>query len=276
VPSDELTGDRAGEDPRAVTIVEVGPRDGLQNEERVLPVADKLALIGRSLAAGVRRVEVASMVNPARVPQMADAEAVIAGLAGIPEAARAEPIALVLNRRGCDRALAAGIGEINYVVGVTDAFDGEVPPQRVAEVAAEALQSRPGELALGDTVGVGVPSQVADLIARVRALPGADGVALRCHFHNTRNTGLANAYAAYSSGVRILDASTGGFGGCPFAPEATGNIPTEDLAWMLHRMGAPTGLELGALVETAAWLGGRLGRPVPALLGRAGLFPATT
>jgi hydroxymethylglutaryl-CoA lyase len=314
-----------------VEIVEVAPRDGLQNERVVLSTADKVELIRRTVAAGARRVEVASFVNPTRVPQMADAEAVVAALPGAlgraldgrPAGDRPHsptrsmafmPIGLVLNRRGLDRALATGIGEVNYVVGATDEFSqanqgmstaaslavwgevaaaahgagvrasvtisvafgcpfaGEVAPGHVAELAGEATAAGADEVALGDTIGAGVPGQVREVVAAVAA--AAPGVPLRCHFHNTRNTGLANAYAAVEAGVRILDASVGGVGGCPFAPAATGNVPTEDLAWMLGRMGVPTGLDLRALIDTAAWLGDRLGKAqLPALLGRAGVFP---
>jgi hydroxymethylglutaryl-CoA lyase len=291
-----------------VEIVEVAPRDGLQNESAVLPATDKLELIRRAVAAGARRVEVVSFVNPARVPQMADAEAVMAGLAPGPGW-----IGLLLNRRGLDRAIATGVPEVNYVVFATDEFSrrnqgmtsaeslatwrtvasaareagirptvtisaafgcpftGEVPAGRVAALAGEIAAAGPAEIALGDTIGVGVPSQVTDLVARVT--DAAPGVPLRCHFHNTRNTGMANAWAAVEAGVRVLDASIGGFGGCPFAPAATGNVPTEDLAWMLERAGLATGLDVAALIEAAGWLGTRLGKQPPALLGRAGLFP---
>jgi hydroxymethylglutaryl-CoA lyase len=307
----------------AVEIVEVAPRDGLQNEQVTLGTADKVELIRRAAAAGARRIEVASFVNPARVPQMADAEAVIAALPGVLDgwhpdggagAAGVTPIGLVLNRRGLERALATGIGEINYVIGATDEFSqanqgmstaaslaawgevasaaheagirasvtisvafgcpfaGEVPPGHVADLAGAAAAAGADEVALGDTIGAGVPGQVAALVTAVAAT--APSVPLRCHFHNTRNTGLANAYAAVEAGVRILDASVGGVGGCPFAPAATGNIPTEDLAWMLGRMGVATGLDLAALIDTATWLGERLGKAqLPALLGRAGIFP---
>lgn len=313
----------AGSTAASIEIVEVAPRDGLQNEQVVLGTADKVELIRRAVAAGARRIEVASFVNPARVPQMADAEAVIAALPGVldgwhPDSAPAvspvTPIGLVLNRRGLDRALATGIGEINYVIGATDEFSranqgtstdeslaawadvaavahdagvrasvtisvafgcpfaGEVPAGRVAALAGQAAAAGADEVALGDTIGAGVPRQVTELVAEVAA--SAPGVPLRCHFHNTRNTGLANAYAAVEAGVRILDASVGGVGGCPFAPAATGNVPTEDLAWMLGRMGMTTGLDLPALISTAAWLGERLGKAqLPALLGRAGVFP---
>jgi len=295
----------------AVEIVEVAPRDGLQNEAAVLPTADKLELIGRSVAAGARRVEVASFVNPARVPQLADAEDVVAGL---PPAEGVTFVGLVLNRRGLERALASGLPEVNYVLFATDEFSrrnqgfdtagslavwaevaaasraagvratltvsaafgcpytGEVEPARVAGLVEQAAAAGPDEIALGDTIGAGVPTQVRELVAAVRA--AAPGVRLRCHFHDTRNTGLANAYAAVLAGVQALDASTGGIGGCPFAPAATGNVPTEDLVWMLERMGVSTGLDVGRLIATSSWLADRLGRPLPALLGRAGVFPA--
>ena len=296
--------------PNAVEIVEVGPRDGLQNEPSVLPTATKVEFIGRAVAAGLRRIEVASFVNPARVPQMADAEAVLAAL---PRSAAVQYVGLVLNRRGFDRALAAGCTEIGMVVAATNSFnernqgastdasiaswldiaasaraaglraqvtvstafgcpfEGEVPVARVAEIARRLAEGGPVELALADTIGVAVPSQVADVVGRVReALPG---LALRGHFHNTRNTGLANAYAALEAGVAVLDASIGGIGGCPFAPAATGNIPTEDLLYMLTRMGIRTGVDLEALIATGRWLEGELGRTVPGALVKAGSFP---
>jgi len=296
--------------PPAVEIVEVGPRDGLQNEPTILPAARKVEFIGRAVAAGLRRIEVASFVNPKRVPQMADAEAVLSAL---PRHAQVHYIGLVLNQRGFERARAAGCSEIGMVVAASDAFnernqgatteesiaawldiagraraaglraqltistafgcpfEGEVPVARVVEIARRVAEGGPLELALADTIGVGVPSQVSELVARVReALPG---LALRCHFHNTRNTGLANAYAAVAAGVSVLDASIGGIGGCPFAPAATGNIPTEDLVYMLARMGIRTGVDLEALIATGRWLEGVLGRAVPGALVKAGAFP---
>lgn len=295
---------------RAVEIVEVGPRDGLQSEPGVLPTAAKIEFIERLIGAGLRRLEVASFVNPKRVPQMADAEAVLAGL---PQRADVRYVGLVLNRRGFERAQAAGCTEIGMAIVASDTFnrrnqgvstgesiaawreiaraahaagirpqvtvsaafgcpfEGEVPPERVLEVVRQVAEADPCEIALADTIGVGVPAQVSELIARVRqALPG---MRLRAHFHNTRNTGLANAWAALEAGVTTLDASTGGIGGCPFAPAATGNIPTEDLVYMLHRGGVRTGLDLEALIATAAWLQGQLGRPVPGMLVKAGSFP---
>jgi len=295
-----------------IDIVEVGPRDGLQSEPGVMSTATKVEFIERAVSAGLRRVEVASFVNPRRVPQMADAEAVLQGL---PVRAGVRYIGLVLNRKGFERALAAGCGEIGMAVVASDTFnrrnqgvstdesiaawreiaaaaraagipaqvtvsaafgcpfEGEVPADRVVEVARRVAEAGPFEIALADTIGVGVPAQVTELLGRVReAVPG---VALRCHFHNTRNTGLANAYAAVQAGVATLDASLGGIGGCPFAPAATGNIPTEDLLYMLERSGFTTGVNLAAAIATSQWLQEQLGRPVPGLLVKAGEFPKT-
>jgi hydroxymethylglutaryl-CoA lyase len=293
-----------------VEILEVGPRDGLQNEPVGLPTATKVAFIERAVAAGIRRIEVASFVNPKRVPQMADAEQV---LAAVERRAGVRYIGLVLNRRGCERALAAGCNEIGMAVVASDTFnrrnqgvttaesigawldiadraraagvpaqitisgafgcpyEGDVPPERVVAIARDVARAGPFEIALADTIGAGAPAQVAELIARVRA--AVPGVALRCHFHNTRNTGLANAYAAVMAGIGTLDASLGGIGGCPFAPSATGNIPTEDLIYMLHRCGYRTGVSLEAAIEASGWLQEQLGRPVPGMLVKAGAFP---
>jgi hydroxymethylglutaryl-CoA lyase len=306
---------------RRVEIVEVGPRDGLQNEKTLLPTETKVELVRRAVIAGLRRIEVTSFVHPRLVPQMADAEAVMAGVqapgflpAGV---ARAEVtyIGLVLNPRGLDRALAAGVDEVNVVVCASETFsernqnisvprmldaadeiaaraaaagvgrsvviatsfgcpfEGEVDPEAVFAIAERALRAGYDEVAVADTIGVGVPAQVRALVAGVRALPGGDVVRLRAHFHNTRNTGYANALAAVESGVGALDASLGGIGGCPFAPNATGNIATEDLDYLLARSGYPTGLDLGSLAGTGAWIAARLDITAPALLGRAGSFP---
>lgn len=295
---------------RKVQILEVGPRDGLQNEPRQLPVPVKAELIRRLIDAGIRRVEVASFVNPKRVPQMADAEELLATLPRVPGVSY---VGLVLNRKGFDRARAAGCDEVGMAVVASDTFnrrnqgvstdesiaqwleiaaearkegiraqvtvsaafgcpfEGDVPVERVIDIARQVAAGNPEEICFADTIGAGVPMQVTDLLARARAaLPG---VTLRCHFHNTRNTGLANAYAAVESGVSILDASVGGIGGCPFAPAATGNIPTEDLVYMLERGGIETGVSLNGLIDTAAWLGNELGRTVPGMLSRAGSFP---
>jgi hydroxymethylglutaryl-CoA lyase len=295
---------------RRVEIVEVGPRDGLQSEPGVMPTAIKLEYIRRVIAAGVRRVEVASFVDPRKVPQMADAEQVCAGLTRRADVCY---VGLVLNRRGFERALAAGCNEIGMAVFASDTFnrrnqgvgteeslaawiaiardahaaglraqitvssafgcpfEGEISPARVVEVVHRLAAGQPDEIALADTIGVGVPRQVTQLFERVRA--AVPGVPLRGHFHNTRNTGLANAYAAVDAGVQALDASTGGIGGCPFAPAATGNIPTEDLVYMLERSAIDTGLDLEGLIATGVWLQGELGRPVPGMLVKAGSFP---
>lgn len=294
--------------PVRVEIVEVGPRDGLQSEARVLPTDRKVEFVRRLVAAGLRRIEVASFVNPKRVPQMADAEAVLAALR-TPN----RFIGLVLNRKGFDRARAAGCSEVGMVIAATESFsqrnqglsidagiaawreiagaaheagmraqvtistafgcpfEGEVPVPRVLALAERLAESAPDEIAVADTIGVAAPTHVTELVGALRAaLPG---VPLRAHFHNTRNTGLANAYAAVEAGVRTLDASCGGIGGCPFAPAATGNIPTEDLVYMLQRMGVETGIDLPALLDTSRWLQDALEHPVPGMVVKAGLFP---
>lgn len=295
---------------RSVEIVEVGPRDGLQSEPGVMPTEAKIAFIERLIDSGLRRLEVTSFVNPKKVPQMADAEQVLAGLS---KRADVRYVGLVLNRKGFDRALAAGCNEVGMAVVASDTFnrrnqgvgteesiaawkdiaraaheagiraqvtvsaafgcpfEGEVPVQRVIDVARQVAEAEPYEIAFADTIGVGVPSQVTEILGRAReALPK---VRLRAHFHNTRNTGLANAYAAVEAGVSALDASAGGIGGCPFAPAATGNIPTEDLVYMLSRMGVSTGIDLDRLIATGEWLQGVLGRTVPGMLLKAGGFP---
>ncbi len=294
-----------------VEIVEVGPRDGLQNEPVLLSTDQKVELVRRSVAAGARRVELASFVNPRLVPQMADAEAVLAGVSGIVGLVTS---GLVLNERGAVRALDTAVDEVNVVVVSTDAFSqrnsgmptdeavamagrvaklvsaegrpvavtlaaafgcpfsGEVAVERVADLARQCAVDGVGEIALADTIGVGVPLQVRALVAAVRAAV-PDHVRLRAHFHNTRNTGYANAVAAVDEGLDVLDASMGGIGGCPFAPNATGNIATEDLVYLLHRSGVTTGLDLALLSEGARWVGEQLGTTVPGLLSRAGDFP---
>jgi len=293
-----------------VEIVEVGPRDGLQNEKTVLPTAVKAHYVRRCVDSGVRRVEVTSFVNPKRVPQMADAEELLAELGALPEVAFS---ALVLNTRGFERAERAGIREVNAVVVASDTlgrrnqgqsihdavtffdelavsaraagvkatvtisaafgcpFEGEVPVERIEEIAKMVAQAQPAEIILADTIGVGVPTQVTERIEAVRSQ--APGIPLRCHFHNTRNTGYANVVAALEAGVRTFDATTGGIGGCPFAPRATGNIATEDLTYLLGRMGYDSGIDLDAASSTGTWISEQLGITAPALLGRAGGFP---
>ena len=299
---------------RPIEIVEVGPRDGLQSEPGVLPTAAKIELIERLVDVGLRRLEVTSFVNPKKVPQMADAELVLAGLR---KREGVRYIGLVLNQKGFERALAAGCNEVGMAVVASDTFnrrnqgvgtddsiaawlaiareakaagiraqvtvsaafgcpfEGEMPVDRVIEVAKRVAEAEPFEIAFADTIGVGVPAQVSEIIGRAReVLPKT--VQLRAHFHNTRNTGLANAYAAVEAGVSALDSSVGGIGGCPFAPAATGNIPTEDLVYMLSRSGFQTGIDLDKLVTTTEWLQQALGRSVPGMLVKAGNFPKQT
>lgn len=293
-----------------IEVIEVSPRDGLQNEPVLLPTATKVELIRRAMAAGARRIEAVSFVRPDAVPAMADAEAV---LDAVPRRAGVSLIGLVLNERGFARAQSASVDEINVVVPVTDTFarrnqnagaeeliamaehvaenaariglpcsvtlavafgcpfEGEVDPGRVVAFGVRAARAGAVEVAIADTIGVGVPTQVRRLLGELRAeLPATP---LRAHFHNTRNTGYANATAAVDFGVTRLDASIGGIGGCPFAPNATGNIATEDLVYLLERCGLDTGLDLQTLIQTAGFLGDALGRAVPALLPRAGGFP---
>lgn len=296
----------------SIEIVEVGPRDGLQNEPDLIETTEKLALIEKMIAAGARRLEVASFVHPKRVPQMADAEAVIAGL---PDRDDITYIGLTLNKRGVLRALATregrkrGIDQVGCVIVASDTFgqknqgqtveqgiaeardmirfakaeglsaqvtisaafgcpfEGDVPPQRVIDIANAIADSEPAEIALADTIGVGVPMQVTDLFGRLsQAVPG---MPLRAHFHNTRGTGIANAWAAIQAGVGTLDASLGGLGGCPFAPRATGNIATEDLVYLAERSGIVCGLELENLIDANRWFAGVLGRQLPSLVARA-------
>jgi len=295
---------------KSITLVEVGPRDGLQSEPEILSTDSKVLFIEKAIDAGIRRLEVASFVHPKRVPQMADAEALIERL---PDHDDVSYIGLIMNARGLDRALETKIDEIGMVIVSTDTYnrknqgvdtdesvrvwgeiarraqqnglrtnvmissafgcpyEGEVKVERIIELAKRVIESGPAELGIADSIGVAVPSQVTELLGRVREVIG--DLPLRCHLHNTRNTGLANAQAAVDSGVTYLDASIGGIGGCPFAPAATGNIPTDDLLYMLDRSGVETGVSLEKIVEISRWLEQELGRSVPALLPKAGIFP---
>ena len=295
---------------KRITLVEVGPRDGLQSEPEILSTDSKLAFINKAIDAGIRRLEVASFVHPKRVPQMADAEALIERLADRDDVSY---IGLVMNEKGLDRALETKIGEIGMVVVATDSYnrknqgvdtdesvrvwgkiaaraqqhglranvmissafgcpyEGEVKVERIVELAKQVIEAGPAELGIADSIGVAVPNQVTDLLGRVRDVIG--DLPLRCHFHNTRNIGLANAQAAVDSGVTYLDASIGGIGGCPFAPAATGNVPTDDLLYMLDRSGVKTGVSLEKIIEVSRWLEQILGRSVPALLPKSGIFP---
>lgn len=309
-----------------VTLVDVAPRDGLQSDGLIVPTDAKLELIERIVRTGIRRIETTSFVNPKRVPQMADAAEVMAGLA----ARRAELpaddpmqsasfIGLVLNRKGLDRALAAGCDEVNAVVVVSDTFsernqgtttdqgiavweeiataaadagvptsvtlaasfgcpyEGELSVERLTDVLERCVAVGGDEIALADSIGVAVPTDVRIRLAAARNAIAAAGTGqrLRVHFHNTRNTGLANVAAAVEEGVDVIDASLGGIGGCPFAPGATGNVPTEDVAYLLDRMGYPTGIDLDALVDAVGWMqsDALLGRATPGALARAGVFP---
>jgi hydroxymethylglutaryl-CoA lyase/(R)-citramalyl-CoA lyase len=292
----------------AVMICDVGPRDGLQNESRTLEPATRAELCDRLASAGLRRVEAASFVNPKLVPQMAGAEEVMAGLHRKPGTSYA---GLVLNEQGYERALAAGVDEVHYAFSATDEFgrrnqnatteegmktalslvararsdrmpitvtlsvafgspfEGPIRTERVLQIVERLMAVPPDEICLADTIGVGVPSQVKELVGGARRL----GATVGAHFHNTRNTGYANAVAALDEGAVSLDASVGGAGGCPFAPKATGNIATEDLVYLLRGLGVETGIDLDALIATSQWLSSQLGKELPGLLARAGDFP---
>jgi hydroxymethylglutaryl-CoA lyase len=292
-----------------VEIIEVAPRDGLQNQSVVLQTPQKVELIESLIAAGTRRIEVASFVNPARVPQMADAEGVIGA---VPARRGLIRIGLVLNERGAERALQTDIEELGLVVVASDTFgvrnqkqtsaeslamaervitrakeagrrvqatiavafgcpfEGIVEMSRVAQMARALAAAGAHEIALADTIGVGVPMQVQKMIAAVR--DAAPGVPIRLHFHNTRGTGIANAWSAIQAGVSRLDASAGGIGGCPFAPAASGNIASEDLIYMLDHCGIRSGYKLESLVALTHWLKDALNlSELPAMASRAPL-----
>ena len=296
---------------RKIEIVEVGPRDGLQNEAVVLSVDERLEFIGMLEAAGSRRMEVVSFVNPKRVPQMAGAESIMAAL---PRKAGRSRIGLVLNFKGWERLNATRCDEANVVVCATESFglrnqgagiaqqietmhaiaadqaanggpalsltisvafgcpfEGEVEMDQVVAIAREAAAAKIPEIALADTIGVADPWTVRARLDAVRKV--AHEAKLRLHFHDTRNTGLANAVAGLEAGADVLDASCGGIGGCPFAPAATGNIATEDLVYMMERAGFDTGLDLDALIAAGKWVSAKLGRAPSSALGRAGGFP---
>jgi isopropylmalate/homocitrate/citramalate synthase len=293
-----------------VTLCDVGPRDGLQNDEVTLSPAARAELSLRLADTGLPRVEAASFVHPKLVPQMAGAEDVFAALEPRPGTTYA---ALVLNRKGLERALAAGAQEIHTSFGVTDSFnrrnqnasaeesaaateemiatahearrtitatlsvafgcpfEGRVDPGVVIEHVRRLAAAGADEVMLADTIGVGVPVQVRRLLPA--ALEASAGTPIGLHLHNTRNTGYANADAGLEHGATIFDASVGGLGGCPFAPRATGNIATEDLVYLLDGEGVETGVDLEALISVSEWLGAALGRSLPGLVHRAGPFP---
>jgi (R)-citramalyl-CoA lyase len=290
-------------------IREVGPRDGLQNEQQVFPPETRAELVGRLAAAGLRRIEAASFVNPERVPQMAGAEEVVAAL---DRQDGVEYAGLALNERGYDRLRETGLDEVSFALAATESFsqrnagasveesiaageqiaararedgirssltisvafgcpfEGPVDPDRVVEIAERLAVTEADELVLADTIGVATPTQVRRLTERLAKL----GKPVGGHFHNTRNTGFANAYAAIEAGVTALDASVGGLGGCPFAPKATGNIATEDLVYLLEGEGVETGVDLEVLIGISEWLEALLGRRLEGYLYRAGPFRA--
>ena len=294
---------------QAVTICDVAPRDGLQNEAKHLEPAERAELVDLLAAAGLPRVEAVSFVSPKAVPQMAGAEEVVAGID------RADGVVyagLVLNERGYDRLAATGLAEVHVAFAATESFnrrnqnaspeeslaaaisivdrahadgiratvtvgvsfgcpfEGAVDPARVLGFVEELARAGADEVVLADTVGVAVPRQVKHLVAETAKLFRPVGV----HLHNTRNTGFANAYAALEAGATVLDASVGGLGGCPYSPNATGNVATEDLVWQLERDGVATGVDVQALVETSRWLEGLLGRRLEGSLYRAASWPA--
>jgi hydroxymethylglutaryl-CoA lyase/(R)-citramalyl-CoA lyase len=293
----------------AVLVCDVGPRDGLQNESRTLEPVLRAELCDRLANAGLKRIEAASFVNPALVPQMAGAEEVMAALHRKPGTSYA---GLVLNEKGYERAVAAGVDEVHYAFAATDEFgrrnqnatteeglkmalalvararsermpitvtlsvafgcpfEGPVPPERVLNIVEHLMTVPADEICLADTIGVAVPSQVKELVGGSMRL----GATVGAHFHNTRNTGYANAVAALEEGAVSLDASVGGAGGCPFAPKATGNIATEDLVYLLRGLGMATGIDLDTLIATSQWLAGQLGKELPGMLARAGDFPS--
>jgi hydroxymethylglutaryl-CoA lyase len=303
---------------RTIEIVDVGPRDGLQNNPTILSTAIKVQLVQRLIAAGLKRIEVTSFVNPARVPAMADAAEMMAALPRVDDVSY---VGLVLNEKGLERAVAAGVHEVNCVTMTSDSFsqrnqgvtalesvavwgriaaaahqanmpasviisaafgcpfDGDISTSRLLEIAERSLQTAidsgctPVRLVLADTIGAAAPGMVIERCEAVRTLTESAGVPLGCHFHDTRNTGVANAWAAANAGVAILEASIGGIGGCPFAPNATGNVATEDIVFALERSGISTGLDLGKLRATTQWLGDQLGTQLPSGYSAAGPLP---
>ncbi len=296
---------------RTIEFVEVGPRDGLQNEKQLVSTAEKLDLIRRTIDAGAKRIEVTSFVNPKKVPQMADVEELCAGL---PQIDNVTFIGLVMNQRGAERAISTGrINQLGAVVVATDSFaianqgqssdesvavaqeiikrgnavgltaqatiaasfgcpfEGEVAEDRIVEMAKRLSDAWPVEVALADTIGVANPAHVARLVSKVRK--AIHPLPVRVHFHNTRGTGLANVWAAVEAGAETVDAALGGLGGCPFAPGAAGNVASEDVVYMLERAGIATGMDLAKLVEASQWLSEIMGRKLPGMVAQAPPFP---
>lgn len=290
-----------------IAICDVGPRDGLQNDPKILEPETRAELVNRLASAGLPRIEAVSFVNPARVPQMAGAEEVVAAIDRVPGVVYA---GLVLNEKGYDRLAATDLDEAHFAFAATETFnvrnanasvsesletarrivsraredgiratvtigasfgcpfEGKVDPVHVLRLAALLAEAEPDEIVFADTIGVGVPSQVKELVTEGVKL----GRPVAVHLHNTRNTGFANAYAAIEAGASALDASVGGTGGCPFAPRATGNICTEDLVYLLHGEGIETGIDLDELISVAEWLEGVLERQLEGQVYRAGTF----
>ncbi|NVI92041.1 hydroxymethylglutaryl-CoA lyase [Actinomadura sp. BRA 177] len=293
--------------PGRVTIYEVGPRDGLQNEKAVVPVDVKSEFVTRLADAGLRTIETTSFVHPKWVPQLADAEQLLDIL---PRSPQLRYPVLVPNKRGLERALSNGVTEIAVFGSATETFarrnlnrtvdeslamfapvvdraraeglwvrayvsmvcgdpwEGDVPISQVVSVASRLMDMGCSQLSLGDTIGVGTPGHVTALIGAL----GEAGIGterLAVHFHDTYGQALANTLAALQAGVTVVDASAGGLGGCPYAESATGNLPTEDLVWMLHGLGVDTGVDLAKLAETSRWMAGHLGRPSPSRVVQA-------
>ncbi|HVU75111.1 MAG TPA: hydroxymethylglutaryl-CoA lyase [Mycobacteriales bacterium] len=286
--------------PDRVQVYEVGVRDGLQNESQIVPVEVKVELIRRLVAAGQTAVEVTSFVSPRWVPQLADAEEVLAAVRDLFDTVRL-PV-LVPNEKGLARALAAGVREIAVFGSATETFaqrnlnrsvaeslamfepvvqqaraeglavrgylsmcygdpwEGDVAPETVARIARRLVDMGATELSMGDTIGVATPGQVVALLGALAA-EGIDVAQVAVHFHDTYGQALANTLTALQHGVTTVDASAGGLGGCPYAKSATGNLATEDLLWQLHGLGISTGIDLDAMVATSTWLAGELGRP---------------
>ena len=285
-----------------VTVCDVGPRDGLQNEQTVLEPPVRAELVNRLAAAGLSAVEAVSFVHPERVPQMAGAEEVVAGIERRPGVVYS---GLVLNAKGAERFAETGLDSLHFNLAATESFgrknqnatpeealavlaaietdkpvsvsisvafgcpfEGAVDPARVLEIVDRTVELDVEEVVLADTIGVAVPRQVKELVSATASRASRTGI----HLHNTRNTGFAAAYAALEAGATVFEASVGGLGGCPFAPRATGNVATEDLVYLLHGEGVETGVDLDALIGVSEWLESLLGRELPGQVYRAGAF----
>ncbi|MDQ3659708.1 MAG: hydroxymethylglutaryl-CoA lyase [Actinomycetota bacterium] len=294
-----------------VTVCDVGPRDGLQNEDTYLDPDVRAELVGRLARCGLRRVEAVSFVDPRRVPQMGGAEEVLAAAEVVPGTTYS---GLVLNEKGFERLVAAGLREAHIAFACTETFnrrnqnasveesiqaatriikrardegvrttvtlaaafgcpfEGEVDPALVLDIGSRVVAAKTDELLLADTIGVAVPGEVKRLVYEALRL----GLPVGVHLHDTRHTGIANAFAALDAGATVFDAAVGGIGGCPFAPRATGNVCTEDLLYAFHREGVETGVNLDELIEVAEWLSAQLGRTLPGRVYRAGNWPDLT